>query len=120
MTGIVGRGQGEFIPVILPDDHCLTWGCLRPIHDRGLCTAHYREWLGGRHGNAKGAPPRPPCSLDGCDKPGHARGRCRDHYSELYNEARRQRREAERSARDECNLCPTPCSGCPKWEKEIA
>lgn len=96
MSDQVFRNPGEEISVILPATHCKIWQCEEPIDTDGYCTAHYAEYMSGRRGNALTGP-RPSCIH--CEKPIHAKGLCKGHYNEVYNEARRLRREAARGNR---------------------
>lgn len=64
-----------------PQSTCSVEGCERPIHTRGLCTAHYAKWwrAGGDDTVIRRAKGRL-CSIEGCTRPHEARGLCGTHY----------------------------------------
>lgn len=51
---------------------CKIEGCIKKVHSRGLCGAHYQHW---RKANSSAT-----CSTEGCDTVAYAKGLCGKHY----------------------------------------
>jgi len=52
---------------------CSTEGCGQPLHARGYCSQHYRQWHKANETRR--------CSVEGCDGRLSARGYCHKHYT---------------------------------------
>lgn len=51
---------------------CSAEGCDQPVHARGYCSQHYRQWHKANETRR--------CSVQGCDGRLSARGYCHKHY----------------------------------------
>lgn len=72
------------------EKQCSFQECLKPLHGRGLCSAHYRQFL-TRGKNLDRLEPlqearkvRGICSFEGCERPHKSKGYCESHYAQYH------------------------------------